>query len=164
MTSFLLLIGAGLFSKGVWDLQTNAFNRLSVLSSLSSPLHTNNTHRLGADVDDAIGDGPGTFRVSTNVWHLDCCNPESTTDSQGWSIFGAIFGWTNSATYGSVLSYVAYWIAVILALVVMKWKEGRIRVFGWESRLYKERKERAVRKAKMAEEEREKESAEEIVG
>ena len=28
MTSFLLLIGAGLFSKGVWDLETNAFNKL----------------------------------------------------------------------------------------------------------------------------------------
>jgi len=31
MTSLLLLIGAGLFSKGVWDLETNAFNHLFVL-------------------------------------------------------------------------------------------------------------------------------------
>ena len=53
---------------------------------------------LGADVDDAGGDGPGSYDVRGNVWHLDCCNPENTTDGQGWSIFGALFGWTNSAT------------------------------------------------------------------
>lgn len=28
MTNFLLLIGAGLFSKAVWAFQTNAFNHL----------------------------------------------------------------------------------------------------------------------------------------
>ena len=30
MTNFLLLIGAGLFSKSVWAFQTNAFNHLYV--------------------------------------------------------------------------------------------------------------------------------------
>ena len=35
MTNFLLLIGAGLFSKSVWDFQTNAFNHLYVSLSLS---------------------------------------------------------------------------------------------------------------------------------
>ena len=33
------------------------------------------------------------------------------------------FGWTNSASLGTVLSYVFYWIAVIVALVYLKWKE-----------------------------------------
>jgi high-affinity iron transporter len=34
---------------------------------------------------------------------------------------------------GSVLSYVFYWIAVIVTLVVMKYREGRSKVFGMES-------------------------------
>src|SRR6267142_6912916 len=53
---------------------------------------------LGADVDDASGDGPGTFDVRGNVWHLDCCNANNNQDGNGWLIFGAITGWTNSAT------------------------------------------------------------------
>ena len=81
MTNFVFLIGAGLFSRAVGSFERNAFN-----------------HLLGADVDDAGGDGPGSFRVQGNVWHLDCCNPENNLDGQGWSIFNAIFGWTNSAT------------------------------------------------------------------
>ena len=89
--------------------------------------------RLGADVDDAGGDGPGSFDVRGNVWHLNCCNPENNFDNDGWSIFNAIFGWTNSATIGSVLSYVFYWLAVMVVLVIMKWKEGRVKLFGIES-------------------------------
>jgi len=116
MTNFLLLIGAGLFSKTVWDYQENAFN-----------------HLLGADVDDARGDGPGSFDVRGSVWHLDCCNPNNNLDGKGWLIFAAIFGWTNSATLGSVLSYVFYWMAAIATLVTLKWREGRIKVLGLES-------------------------------
>ncbi|KAE9398316.1 iron permease FTR1 [Gymnopus androsaceus JB14] len=116
MTNFLLLIGAGLFSRGIWAFQENAFNNL-----------------LGADVDDSGGDGPGSFNVVGNIWHLDCCNPENNFDNSGWSIFNAIFGWTNSATLGSVLSYVFYWIAVMMTLVIMKFKEGRTTIFGRES-------------------------------
>jgi high-affinity iron transporter len=86
MTNFLLLIGAGLFSKAVWHFQANAFN-----------------HLLGADADDSRGDGPGSFYVRGSVWHLDCCNPESKLDGKGWLIFGAIFGWTNSATRESFI-------------------------------------------------------------
>ncbi|KAI8986648.1 Ftr1 protein [Trametes punicea] len=125
MTNFLLLIGAGLFSKAVWAFQENAFNNL-----------------LGADVDDAGGDGPGSFDVRGNVWHLDCCNPENNFDNDGWSIFSAIFGWTNSATLGSVLSYVFYWLAVIAVLIAMKFKEGRTKLFGRESAMGKKRRER----------------------
>ncbi|KAJ7636973.1 iron permease FTR1 [Roridomyces roridus] len=116
MTNLLLLIGAGLFSRAVWAFQENAFN-----------------HLLGADVDDTGGDGPGSFNVKGSVWHLDCCNPDDNFDNSGWSIFNAIFGWTNSATIGSVLSYVFYWIAVIVVLIVMKYKEGRTKLFGSES-------------------------------
>ena len=52
---------------------------------------------LGGEAGEAGGDGPGTFDVRGNVWHLECCNPENK-DDQGWQIFGAIFGWTNSAS------------------------------------------------------------------
>lgn len=58
-------------------------------------------------------------------WHLDCCNPENNYDNGGWMIFNAIFGWTNSATYGSVIGYVMYWVAVMGALGGLKWKEVR---------------------------------------
>ncbi|KAI0674585.1 iron permease FTR1 [Trametes maxima] len=125
MTNFLLLIGAGLFSKAVWAFQTNAFN-----------------HLLGADVDDAGGDGPGSYDVRGSVWHLDCCNPENNFDSDGWSIFSAIFGWTNSATIGSVLSYIFYWLAVVATLIMLKFQEGRTKVFGKESAQGRKRRER----------------------
>ncbi len=41
----------------------------------------------------------------------------------GWGFFNAIFGWTNSATYGSVLSYNLYWLFVILAFFTMRYHE-----------------------------------------
>jgi high-affinity iron transporter len=34
---------------------------------------------------------------------------------------------------GSVLSYVFYWIAVIVTLIVMKYREGRTKLAGYES-------------------------------
>jgi len=116
MTNFLLLIGAGLFSKAVGSFETHAFDTL-----------------VGSNVDDTAGDGPGTYPVKGNVWHLDCCDPENQSDGQGWSIFNAIFGWTNNATLGTVLSYVFYWLAVMVVLVYTKYKEGRTKVFGYES-------------------------------
>jgi high-affinity iron transporter len=65
--------------------------------------------------------------VRGNVWHLNFGNPDNIADNQGWSIFSAIFGWTNSATIGSVLAYVFYWLLVIGILVSMKVREGRTR-------------------------------------
>lgn len=62
-----------------------------------------------------------------NVWHLDCCNPENNFDSDGWTMFNAIFGWTNSATIGTVLGYVFYWLAAIVCLIIMKYIEVRPR-------------------------------------
>jgi len=116
MTNLLLLIGAGLFSKAVGSFETHAFDNI-----------------VGSNIDDTGGDGAGTYPVKGNVWHLDCCNPENHLDGQGWSIFNAIFGWTNNATLGTILSYVFYWLAVIVVLVYTKYKEGRTKVFGYES-------------------------------
>lgn len=115
MTNFLLLIGAGLFSKAVGNFEKHAFNTL-----------------LGGEAGETGGDGPGTYKVQGNVWHLNCCNPESKFASQGWSIFAGIFGWNNSATLGTVLSYVFYWIAVIGVLVYMKFKEVCVFRNFWE--------------------------------
>jgi high-affinity iron transporter len=81
MTNFLLLIGAGLFSKAVGNFETHAFNTL-----------------LGGEAGEGQGDGPGTYKVQGNVWHLNCCNPENKTGGQGWNIFAGIFGWNNNAT------------------------------------------------------------------
>ncbi|KAI0702859.1 Ftr1 protein [Cytidiella melzeri] len=129
MTNLLLLIGAGLFSRSIGSFQENTFN-----------------HLLGGDVDDAgaAGDGPGSYDVRGNVWHLDCCNPENNFDNNGWSIFNAIFGWTNNATLGTVLGYVFYWIAAVVVLIVMKYKEGRTKLFGRESEAGVRRRERAA--------------------
>jgi len=132
MTNLLLLIGAGLFSKSVGSFETHAFNVF-----------------LGTNADDSGGDGPGSYPVKGNIWHLDCCNPDNTNDGQGWSIFNAILGWTNNATVGTVLSYVFYWLAVMVVLVYMKYKEGRTKLLGFESeagaRIRRRQEERDLR-------------------
>ncbi|GAA5910785.1 hypothetical protein JCM5296_002827 [Sporobolomyces johnsonii] len=114
-TNILLLIGAGLLSKAVWFFQAYRFNK-----------------GVGADVEE-LGYGPGSFDVSGMVWHVTYGNPESTLRSQGWSIFNALLGWQNTATLGSILSYCFYWIAVMVALIRMKWLEGRTSLFGFHS-------------------------------
>ncbi|KAG5351618.1 hypothetical protein C0989_005586 [Termitomyces sp. Mn162] len=82
MTNFILLIGAGLFSKAVGSFEQQVFNTL-----------------LGADVDDSGGTGPGSYRVQGNAEH--------------WS----------SYLVGTVLSYVFYWLAAMVTLTYMKFKE-----------------------------------------
>ncbi|KAL6301417.1 Ftr1 protein [Sparassis latifolia] len=114
MTNLVLLIGAGLFSQSVFQLQAHAFTLL-----------------VGAEVDDTGGDGPGSFDVRGSVWHLNCCNPENNLNGGGWMIFNAILGWTNSASIGTILAYVFYWLAVITALVRMKYKEVPILWFAF---------------------------------
>ncbi|KAG8216480.1 iron permease FTR1 [Butyriboletus roseoflavus] len=121
MTNIILLIGAGLFSRAIWAFQENAFLQL-----------------IGAATDDAGGTGPGSYDVRNNVWHLDCCSSASGS----WSLFNAVLGWQNSATLGSVLSYIFYWLAVIVVLVYYKFREGRTKIFGWESANGKRRRQR----------------------
>ena len=40
-------------------------------------------------------------------------------------MFNALLGWQNSATYGSVISYNAYWVAVICAFLALRYKEKK---------------------------------------
>jgi len=53
-----------------------------------------------------------------------CCSP-AINGGGGWGIFNAIFGWENSATYGSVISYNLYWVCVIAAFLAMRYNERR---------------------------------------
>lgn len=57
-TSILFLIGAGLLSKGVGFFEYYRF-----------------AQGVGGDVGET-GDGPGSFQVAGNVWHLTYGNPE----------------------------------------------------------------------------------------
>ncbi|GAA5938449.1 uncharacterized protein JCM15063_000739 [Sporobolomyces koalae] len=119
-TNILLLLGAGLFSRSVWFLEAYRFHK-----------------GVGSDISES-GDGPGSFDVDGSVWHVHG-NPENQLAGQGWSIFNAILGWQSSATLGSVLSYCFFWIAFMVALVRMKWAEGRTSVFGYHSKAGKRR-------------------------
>ncbi|KAJ5527676.1 hypothetical protein N7513_011835 [Penicillium frequentans] len=105
-TCFLYLVAAGLCSRGVWYFENNTWN-----------------HIIGGDASET-GSGPGSYDIRQNVWHVNCCNPE-LGGGGGWGIFNALLGWTNSATYGSVLSYNLYWIVVICCYVYMTIKDKR---------------------------------------
>ncbi|SGY46762.1 BQ5605_C001g00468 [Microbotryum silenes-dioicae] len=152
-TNILFLLGAGLLSKGVGAFERYHFNK-----------------GVGADVSES-GDGPGSYYVPGNVWHLEYGNPENTANG-GWGIFNAILGqfllfppillgpcrlmfmlvlrtgWTNNATIGTIVSYCLYWIAAVLVLVYMKWSEGRCAIFRLESAAYKRRQQARLEKGK----------------
>ncbi|KAI3332768.1 iron permease FTR1/Fip1/EfeU [Ustulina deusta] len=103
-TCLLYLVGAGLFSRAVWYLEAQQWNNV-----------------VGGDAAE-LGSGPGSYDVDKSVWHVNCCNPE-LNGGGGWGIFNAILGWTNSATYGSVIAYNLYWVAIVIALGVMRYRE-----------------------------------------
>lgn len=105
-TCFLYLVAAGLFSKGVWNLEQDAWVKLA-----------------GEGAAEA-GSGPGSYDIRKSVWHVNCCSPLENGDG-GWGIFNSLFGWQNSATYGSVISYNLYWLVVILGFLFMGWKESK---------------------------------------
>lgn len=98
------LTSAGLFSKAVWAFEMHAWSKIT-----------------GGDAAEA-GSGPGSYNIKQSVWHVNCCNPE-VNGGGGWGIFNSILGWTNSATYGSVISYNLYWLVVIVVFVSMRFYE-----------------------------------------
>lgn len=103
-TCFLYLVAAGLFSKGVWFLESGAWNKI-----------------IGGDAAET-GSGPGSYDIRKSVWHVNGCNPY-INGGGGWGIFNAIFGWQNSATYGSVISYNIFWLVVIVVFLAMGYNE-----------------------------------------
>ena len=90
----------------MWYLELNEWNSLT-----------------GGDASET-GSGPGSYDIRKSVWHVNCCNPE-VNGGGGWGIFNALLGWQNSATYGSVISYNMYWLAIILAFIAMRYREKK---------------------------------------
>lgn len=123
-TCLLYLVAAGLFSKGIWNFELQSF-----IDKCD-----------GFDVSET-GHGPGLYDIGRSVWHVNCCNGELQDDGPFWMMATAILGWTNSATYGSVSSYIVYWVVTIavfnlltfeekfgrLPLVPLSWQRKRIR-------------------------------------
>ncbi|KAJ5637051.1 hypothetical protein N7490_006930 [Penicillium lividum] len=105
-TCFLYLVAGGLFSRGVWYFENNAWNKI-----------------IGGDASET-GSGAGSYDIRKSVWHVNCCNPE-LGGGGGWGIFNALLGWTNSADYGSVISYNLYWICVMIGYGLMFYREKR---------------------------------------
>ncbi|KAK0634672.1 iron permease FTR1/Fip1/EfeU [Bombardia bombarda] len=103
-TCLLYLVAAGLFSRAVWSFEQQRWQKI-----------------IGADAAE-LGTGAGSYDVGNSVWHVDCCSPYVNGGS-GWGFFNAILGWTNSATYGSVISYNLYWLFVIAVLITMRFHE-----------------------------------------
>lgn len=54
-------------------------------------------------------------------------------------------GWNNNASIGTIVSYIGYWLSVIVALVYMKWSEGRLSLFGYKSAAWYRREDRRNR-------------------
>ncbi|KAE9372215.1 iron permease FTR1 [Stipitochalara longipes BDJ] len=104
-TCFLYLVAAGLFSRGVWYLEANEWNKI-----------------VGSDAAE-LGAGAGSYDIDQSVWHVNFGNPE-LNGGGGWGIFNAILGWQNSATYGSVISYNLYWLVVIIGFLLMRYQEN----------------------------------------
>ncbi|EGV65358.1 iron permease FTR1 [Yamadazyma tenuis ATCC 10573] len=105
-TGLLYLIAAGLFSKGVWNFELQKFiDRCD-----------------GFDVSET-GHGPGSYDITKSVWHVNCCNGELQDDGAFWMIATAVLGWTNSATYGSIFSYLGYWVAISCVFTSLVFEE-----------------------------------------
>ncbi|GAA5910679.1 hypothetical protein JCM6882_001056 [Rhodosporidiobolus microsporus] len=129
-TNILFLLGAGLLSKAVSYFQIYKYNT-----------------GVGGDVAET-GTGPGSFDPTDGlVWHLPYGSPEDNLATDGYSVFNALLGWTNNATIGTVLAYTFYWVAVVAALVYMKWQEGRTTIFGLKSAAYHRREARRANAA-----------------
>ncbi|KAJ2015775.1 high-affinity iron permease [Coemansia sp. S610] len=102
-TCLLYLIAAGLLSKSVGFFEENTFAKYA-----------------GADPDAS-----GVIDVRVNVWALDYGSPEAK-DNSGWGIFNAILGWNNVATYGTIISYCLYWVALAAYLVALGIHDKRV--------------------------------------
>ncbi|KAI9797330.1 MAG: hypothetical protein M1833_005509 [Piccolia ochrophora] len=103
-TCFLYLVAAGLFSRAVGFFEANEWNKA-----------------VGGDAAET-GAGAGSYDIRQSVWHVNCCSYE-LGGGGGWGIFNSLFGWTNSATYGTVISYNLYWLVVIVAFLAMRYNE-----------------------------------------
>ncbi|KAG9242234.1 putative iron transferase [Calycina marina] len=105
-TCLLYLVAAGLFSKAIWFFEAQDWN-----------------NQTGGDAAET-GSGAGSYDIDRSVWHINYGNPEFNGGG-GWGIFNAVLGWQNSATYGSVIGYNLYWLAVIIGFVLLRFQETK---------------------------------------
>ncbi|WVR05101.1 hypothetical protein IAU60_002113 [Kwoniella sp. DSM 27419] len=112
----LFLIGAGLASRAAY-----AFERQYFISW------------VGTAAAEA-GDGPGSYRVQGNIWHLTWWNPEPGSGDNLSQLAQALVGWNNTGTVWTVSTYIAYWAVITMMLVRMKFREGRTVICGQMSR------------------------------
>jgi high-affinity iron transporter len=40
-------------------------------------------------------------------------------------VFNSLFGWTNSATYGTVIGYNLYWLTIVIGFLAMGYNERK---------------------------------------
>ena len=105
-TCLLYLVAAGLFSRAVWSFEQQRWSSI-----------------IGGDAAE-LGVGPGSYDIDRSVFHVNCCSPE-VNGGAGWGIANALLGWTNSATYGSVIAYNVYWAVVMACFLAMRYRETR---------------------------------------
>ncbi|WEW54684.1 high-affinity iron permease [Emydomyces testavorans] len=105
-TCLLYLVAAALFSRSVGFFEQYKWNQV-----------------IGGDAAE-LGAGPGSYDYRQSVWHVNGYSPY-VNGGGGWGIFNALLGWTNSATYGTVLSYNFYWIAVIIGFLALMYYEKK---------------------------------------
>ncbi|KAF9170393.1 high-affinity iron permease, partial [Mortierella sp. AD010] len=101
-TCLLLMIAAGLVSKGIAAFEADRWNRLT----------------------GALSDDEGTYDPRVNVWALKCCDPKQP-DSEWWGVANSLVGWSNVASYWTVGSYILYWALVSAWLIRLKSKKGK---------------------------------------
>lgn len=101
----LHLLAAELFSRAVWLLERHTF-----------------ALRVGNGSVAEAGTGTGSYNIGASAWHVNCCSPRPVSGG-GWQLFGAMLGWQNSATHGSVIAYNIYWLVVMLAIAVVWYKK-----------------------------------------
>ncbi|WVQ78001.1 hypothetical protein IAT38_000082 [Cryptococcus sp. DSM 104549] len=112
----LFVIGAGLASRSAYSLERQYF-----------------ISHVGTAAAES-GNGPGSYRVQGNIWHLTWWDPEPGSGDNMAQLAQAVFGWNNTGTWWTVSTYMAYWIAIMATLTAMKWREGRTSILGYKSR------------------------------
>jgi high-affinity iron transporter len=109
-TCILLIIAAGMISRSVYYF---TFYRY--------------VQRVG-DAAAESGSDAGSYDATNYVWHINCCNPEDkSSGGSGYSILNSLVGWNNTATVGTILSYIFYWLAIASYLIYSMIKEKRNR-------------------------------------
>ncbi|KJE00187.1 iron ion transporter [Cryptococcus gattii NT-10] len=108
----LFLIGAGLASRSAYALERQYF-----------------INHVGAAAAES-GNGPGSYRVKGNIWHLTWWDPEPGSGDNWAQVAQAVLGWNNTGSWWTISTYMFYWLLITFTLIYMKWSEGRCAICG----------------------------------